>query len=172
MSKILKSFEKNKRALKSCLGRFFKEPQDIEDMMQEVFLRAFAMELNVEIRFPKSFLFRVAKNTAINEIERRSKNTALHGEDFFDPDASININAPTAEEEIESRRKLELFVKAVALMPPACRKVFIMRNIDGLKVKDIARRMNISVSGEANRRLVAVTRSDPRIWSIELGYRF
>lgn len=147
MSKILKSFEINKRALKSYLWRFFKEPQDIEDIMQEVFLRAFAMELKVEIRFPKSFLFRIAKNIAINEIKRRSKNIALHGEDFFDPDASNNISTPTAEEEIESRRKLELFIKAVALMPPACRKVFIMRNIDGLKVKDIARKMNISVSG-------------------------
>ena len=30
----------------------------------------------------------------------------------------------------------------------------------------------VPVFPEANRRLVAVTRSDPRIWSIELGYRF
>ena len=147
MSKIFKSFEINKRALKSYLSRFFKEPQDVEDMMQEVFLRAFAMELKTEIRFPKSFLFRVAKNTAINEIDRRSKNIALYDEDFVDSDISVNINAPTVEEEIEGRRKLALFAKAVASMPPACRKVFILRNIDGLKVKDIARRMSISVSG-------------------------
>lgn len=39
-----------------------------------------------------------------------------------------------------------LFTHAVAQLPPKCQQVFILRKVEGLSMKDIAIRMDISVS--------------------------
>ena len=44
MSRILNEFEASKTALRRYLSRFFARSQDIEDMLQEVFVRAYAAE--------------------------------------------------------------------------------------------------------------------------------
>lgn len=147
MSDILKSFLSNERALKKYLSRFFRRPQDVDDVAQETFLKAFAAEVKMEIRSPKAFLFRVAKNTALHEIEKKSNNVTDYIEDSV-PSAVIHDERSVgAEAELDSKRKLIIFSKAVASLPPKCREVFLMRKVEGLQIKDIARKLNISVSG-------------------------
>jgi RNA polymerase sigma-70 factor (ECF subfamily) len=47
---------------------------------------------------------------------------------------------------LDGRRKLALLAQAVAHLPPQCRKAFLLRRIDGMEYKEIAKQMNISVS--------------------------
>ena len=147
MSLILKSFLQNEKALKKYLTRFFSRPQDIDDAAQETFLKAFASEAKAEIRAPKSFLFKVAKHTALNEIAKKANNTT----DFIEDSARSNVledeGQVSAEQELDSKQKLIVFARAVASLPPNCRRVFLLRKMDGLKVKEIARKLDISVSG-------------------------
>lgn len=147
MSLILKSFLQNEKALKKYLTRFFSRAQDIDDAAQETFLKAFASEAKTEIRAPKSFLFKVAKHTALNEIAKKANNTT----DFIEDSASSHVledeGQVSAEQELDSKQKLIVFSKAVASLPPNCRRVFLLRKMDGLKVKEIARKLDISVSG-------------------------
>lgn len=147
MSSILKDFLQHEQALKRYLARFFSRPQDIDDITQETFLKAFASEAKTEVRSPKSFLFKVAKHTALNEIAKKSNNTTDFIEDSGGSDVLLDGDCVNAEQEIDSKQKLIVFSKAVANLPPSCRRVFIMRKIDGLKVKEIARELDISVSG-------------------------
>ena len=44
MSLILKTFLENEGAIKRLLARFFPRKQDVEDLAQETFLRAYAAE--------------------------------------------------------------------------------------------------------------------------------
>ncbi|MBL4837218.1 MAG: RNA polymerase sigma factor [Kordiimonadaceae bacterium] len=147
MSKVFVSFSKNESALKRYLGRFFTRAQDIEDIAQETFLKAFASEINTEVRSPKSFLFKIAKNTALKEIAKRANRTTDFIEDSIGMEQVRDAQYVSPEEEIDSRRKLLVFTKAVANLPPKCRQAFLMRKVDGLRVKDVARALDISVSG-------------------------
>ena len=44
MSELLRTFLENERGIKRFLSRFLRRPQDIDDLTQETFLRAFAAE--------------------------------------------------------------------------------------------------------------------------------
>lgn len=147
MSLILKSFLQNEQALKKYLTRFFSRQQDVDDVAQETFLKAFASETKNDVHSPKSFLFKVAKHTALNEIAKKANNTTDYIADSANSDVLLDEEQVSAEQEFDSKQKLIVFSKAVASLPPNCRRVFLLRKMDGLKVKEIARELDISVSG-------------------------
>jgi len=70
MSLISKVFIENNTSLKKFLTRFLKSEHDIEDLVQEVYIKAHIAGSKQEIRQPKGFLFSIAKNLALNELNR------------------------------------------------------------------------------------------------------
>ncbi|WP_262693557.1 RNA polymerase sigma factor [Kordiimonas aquimaris] len=147
MADLLENFLRNEVALKKYLRRFFSKQQDIEDAVQETFLKTFAASTKSEIQNPKSFLFRVAKNTALNELAKKTNTTTEYFEDSQNSHVLIDSEQLSAEDQLDGRRKLFVFSQAVAQLSPNCRKVLILRKIEGLKVKEIARHLDMSVSG-------------------------
>ena len=146
MSRVLTAFLQNEKSLKRFLANFSSSPQDIEDFYQESFLRAFAAECNKEIAEPKAFLFKIAKNIALGDIRRRARKPQILSEDTESAEQIIDARQLSAERWWEGRRKLSLLARAVAQLPPQCRKAFLMRRVHGLQYRQIANRMNISVS--------------------------
>jgi RNA polymerase sigma factor (sigma-70 family) len=146
MSEILKAFLENEAALRRYLGRCRASTQAIEDFAQETFLRGFAAELRGEIEKPKAYLFQIAKTLVLESLRKRSRRPVQLLEEPDSPDLILDENQAAADEWLEGRRKLALFVRAVAELPEQCRKAFLMRRIEGLQYKQIANRMGISVS--------------------------
>src|SRR6478752_7282578 len=72
LSGILEAYLENEVALKRYLRRFIRSRDAADDLAQEAFLRAFAAESKRAIDAPKAFLFKVAKNLALNELARQS----------------------------------------------------------------------------------------------------
>lgn len=147
MADILKVFLENEKALRAYLSRFLSRAQDIEDVTQEAFLKTFAADIKTEVRAPKSYLFTVAKHTALNETAKKGNATTDYVEDLTDSSVLEDKGRVNAEDTLDSKRKLLVFSKAVASLPPNCRQVFLLRKVEGMKVKEIARHMGISVSG-------------------------
>lgn len=147
VSKILKSFTQNERALKKYLRRFLSGSQDIEDAAQEAFLKAFATEIRTDVREPKALLFTAAKHVALNQIANKSNGATDFTEDLGSSDVLIDNGQANMEAQLDGRRKLLVVSQAIASLPTNCRQVFIMRKVNGLAVKEIAKLMNISVSG-------------------------
>lgn len=146
MSRILNEFEASKPALRRYLGRFFARSQDVEDHLQEVFVRAYAAEARGPILLPRAYLFRVAKHVSLNEIARRKNSATDSVEDFPDPDVVGSGTQPGVEQEVDGRRQLALFANAVAALPSQCRKVLVLKKIEGLSQREIANRLGIAES--------------------------
>lgn len=144
MASVTAAFVENSLFLKKFLARYFVNSQDIEDVAQETYLRAFAAEQKKYIEQPKAFLFRIAKNVALNELKRKSHQIT----DFIeDVSASVVLHtAASAEEEAEAQELLGLYCEAVASLPEKSRHVFLLRKVHGLAQKEIATRMSLSVS--------------------------
>lgn len=66
---VLSAFQLHQLSLKRFIGRYLNNAQDIEDVTQEAFLRAYKAEKTTCVKQPKSFLFRIAKNVAISFIK-------------------------------------------------------------------------------------------------------
>ena len=146
VSKILQSFQENEAGIRRYLSRFLRNAQDVDDSLQETFLKGFAAETKTGILEPKAFLYRIAKNVALYEIRKKRKNHVGYLEDSGGVELLEDTEQPGAGEQIDGRRKLVILAKAVATLPPQCRRAFLMRRVEGLRYKQIANRMNISVS--------------------------
>ena len=144
ISRIFRTFRENELAIKRFLRRYASNRQDIEDITQETILRALQAEKSREIREPRAFLFGVAKNIARKELQKKSRNLIEFIEDF---DSGENFSyEPEAESAVDARRRLILFWEAVATLPPQCQRVFVLKKVYGQSHKEIASRLNISVS--------------------------
>ncbi len=139
------SFVVHQSALRRFIARFFSRPQDIEDVAQEAYLRAFdAQRAGEQVRSPKAFLFRIAKNVALNELARKSRLLT----DYIEDSAAQDVvdQGSSTEEQVMSQEKLALFCRAVASLPVQCRKAFLMRKAYGLPHSEISDQLGISVS--------------------------
>lgn len=158
MSRIYKAYLVSEVALKRFLWRFYKRAEDVEDAAQEAFLRAFRAEFDQEIDDPQAFLFRVARNFALSDLARKSNNAVVFLAESGGSPVLEDESLVCAEEQLVSKQKLALLVRAVATLPPKCRRIFIMRKFEGRRVKDIAAILGVSVSNVDNQLAVGLQR--------------
>ena len=144
LSAVSAAFLENNTFLKRFLARFFSDSQDIEDVAQEAYLRAYVAEQQKEIEQPKAYLFRIARNLALTQLTQKSKKITDYLEESG---ASVVIECgAAADSEVEAEESLGLYCEAVAALPEKCRQVFLLRKVHGLAHKEIAKRMSLSVS--------------------------
>lgn len=147
LTAVSRTFVKYDAFLKKFLTRFFSEHQDIEDVAQEAYLRAYVAEQRQEITQPKAYLFRIARNIALTELTRKSRQITSYIEDT---DPSLVLESGEGESgvdtQLEALDSLGLYCEAVAALPEKCRIAFLLRKVYGLTHKEIASRMSLSVS--------------------------
>lgn len=146
MSKIHKTFIEHEAALRRYLSRFLARSQDVDDLTQEVFLRAFAAESKTKILAPKAYLYRVAKNLALKALAKKSFTDTDYMEDFDDPGFLKDNEQLAVDEQVAQRQHLMIVSEAILTLPAQCRRVFMMRNVDGFSYKEISRRLSITES--------------------------
>lgn len=130
-------------SLKRFLRRFYSRSEDIDDLAQEAFLRAFDAEMSKEIKSPKAYLFRVARNIALRELGKKSRQLTDYLEEAVD-EGALGREA-SIEEEIIAQQKLKHCCNAIADLPEQCRRVFLLRKIHAHSHKEIAAQLGISV---------------------------
>ena len=113
-------------------------------MYQEAFMRAYKSETDGDIRQPKSYLFRVAKHVALNQIRQKVNRPTDYIEDA-DPSTILTDNW-SLEDEVLAQERLGIHCMAVAALPPKRRKVYLMRKVYGMAHKDIAENLGITIS--------------------------
>lgn len=103
-------------SLKRFIGRFMRNSSDIEDIAQESFLRAYAVERGRPIEQPKSFLFWIAKHLALSQLTRKSRQIIDYIEDFMDSGV-IQLEHSAEEEFSPSNAGIALRSGGGALSP-------------------------------------------------------
>ena len=141
---VLQAFQKHQGALRRFISRFVQRKQDIDDVAQEAFMRAYRAEKGKPIEQPKSFLFRIAHNVAITELTKKSHQIIDYIADI-DESAVVWLD-DSAEEQVMAEELIGIHCEAVAQLPPQCRRVFLMRKVHGMSHKDISVELGISIS--------------------------
>ena len=143
-SPLLAAYEQHLSALKRYVMRILHAENDVEDIVQEAFIRAYKTEATGDIRQPKSYLFRVAKHVALNQVRQKVSRPTDFIEES-DPSALLE-DTWTLEDEILAQETLGIHCQAVAALPPRRRKVYLMRKVYGMSHKNIAETLGISTS--------------------------
>jgi RNA polymerase sigma factor (sigma-70 family) len=131
-------------ALQRYLRRFTSGAEDIEDLVQETYVRLYTLEDWQAVGSPRALLFRIAHNLAV-ERSRRQAARATDSVADFEP-LSVDTQEPPPEEQIDARRRFETFCAAVERLPPLCRRVFVLRKVYKLSHTEIAEVLGISHS--------------------------
>jgi RNA polymerase sigma factor (sigma-70 family) len=147
-------------SLKAWLRGRYPSVRDVDDIVQESYLRIWkARELH-PIDSAKAFLFRIARNLALDTIrhERHSPINVV-------TDLSILFvvdDKPDAAALATRQQEIDLLVVAIDALPARCREIFILRKLRGVSQKNIAARLGLSeqtVQVQAARGLRRVTES-------------
>jgi RNA polymerase sigma factor (sigma-70 family) len=141
---FLKQIFRHGAALHRYLRRFTSGAEDIEDLVQETYVRIYAIEDRDAVESPRALLFRIAHNLA---IERSRRQVARATDSVGDFDA-LNVDTSEAppDEQIDARRRFESFCAAVDRLPPLCRRVFVLRKVYKLSHTEIAEVLGVSHS--------------------------
>ena len=146
MSKILRAFGKQQNMLRRIVSKYRSNPADVDDLVHDVFLAGFAAEMQNEIYEPEHLLMRIAKNLALNEAVKKVNTTSESIEGSLITSVYPDERAISAEDQVDARQRLVIFSQALAALSPELRRAFVMRRVEGLKLKQIATRLNVSVS--------------------------
>lgn len=153
---ISKAFAEHRDVLAGYFAQKMLRPSDIEDLLQETFLRSFQACRGKIINSPKGYLFITARNLLSRRFAKQSR-TML--KEISDLDLNnIADGQVQADMQLHYRLKMDLLSEAVESLPPQCRRVFIMRKIEGKTHKQIAKDLNISTSTVERHITIALTR--------------
>lgn len=155
---LLRVFENHRTALKRFIARYLNNHHDIEDVAQESFLRAYRAGFDTDVRDPKSYLFRIAKNVAVSQLRLKSRQITDYIED--QSTSSVLTEEFTLEDEVMAQQRLGVHCEAVASLPVQCRRVYIMRKVYGMSHREIAERMGIAVKTVEKHLYKGVERCD------------
>lgn len=120
------------------------DPQEVDDLVQEVFVRVTARHRGGEIENIGGYLFQTAASVLSDRHRRRTvRHADAHIE--FDNDRHSGTDFDAARI-LEAKQLLQLAINALELLPEKTRNIFILRRVEGQAYKDIARQFGITVS--------------------------
>jgi RNA polymerase sigma-70 factor (ECF subfamily) len=117
---------------------------DAEELMQAAFLRMHEYARHRVVENPTAFVVRVARNLSIDAArQHRSR-----GEVLVETENPQGVTDPNIlqDEVYEARKRLERVRLALGELSPRTRSVFLMHRVEGMKYREIAAQLQISVS--------------------------
>lgn len=141
--------------LKAYLRGKFPSVRDVEDVVQDSYIRVWQRHVRQPIASVKAFLFTVARHAALDRLRSDSNAPFAHVAEgdilaVSQPATSIPEAACLAEE-------TAVLLDAIARLPQRTREIYLLRKFEGLSQREIAERLGLSIRtvevliGRANR---------------------
>lgn len=128
---------------------YLSDGDDIEDVIQEAYVRAYEALPRFERRSSFStWLIRITINEALARVKRRKRHMALAegSSDEHQEAEEILQNRETPLGTLMNAELKEILEKAVGDLPEKYRSVFLMREIEGMSIAETSESLEISQS--------------------------
>jgi len=131
-----------------------KEKETAEEVVSDVFIKVWEKRKQLEkIGNLKVYLYVSTRNIAINYLDRQRRNATFSIEDYQADFTSVYFDP---EQMLITADMLALIQKAIDQLPSKCRLIFKLAKEDGLKYREIAEILNISVKTVENQLAIAL----------------
>jgi RNA polymerase sigma-70 factor (ECF subfamily) len=132
------------RTILKRIVRATRNDAQAEDYLHAAFIRLQEYRVDNEVRQPSAFLVRTALNLAVDEHRsQKVRNVASRQlADVF----NISDANPLQSEALIARERLRRVREGLDRLSPRTREIFLMHRIEGLKYREIANRLGITVS--------------------------
>ena len=137
-----KEVKPHESSLRAHLRNLFPSLPDIDDLVQEAYLRLIRTKETGRITYIKAFLFTAARNVALDIFRRRQVVSIESVADLAE--LSVPEEGHDMLECVCRQQELDLLAASVRALPDRCRQVLTLRLLYGLSQKEIAAHLNIS----------------------------
>ena len=148
--------------------RFLNDQDDAEEIVQEVFVRVWQKREQIDINYSiKSYLYQSVRNASLNHIKH---DRVVREHEQYE----LSMGNVKDESDTLVTSELEMRIHdAIEALPEERRRIFIMSRDEGLKYKEIAEKLNISVKTVENQigralKSLRAELSDYFVWLIIL----
>ena len=117
-------------------------PADIDDLVQETYARLLRARERGPIEHPRGLLFATARNAARDLLRRRATAQTFPIAEI--DESRVFDDAPGIAEIVSRRQETDLLTAAIAELPPRCREILVLRKLENLSHREIARRLGIA----------------------------
>ena len=130
--------------------RFVSNREIAQDIVQDCFIRLWERMEKFDFLAVKPLLFTMVRNACLNHLKHQNAVTLRHlkymndnmGEErIYHYDFNVEPNTPILYEEFEKQVQV-----VIDKLPKRCRQVFLLSRFEGLKNKDIASSLDISLT--------------------------
>jgi len=141
--------------------KILNDPQDAEDVLQETFIKAFRALPGFEGRSSLStWLYRIAVNEALMLVRKHHPEALSVDEDIETPDGELEPVQIVdwcclPEREFLTAEGRKFLDAAVERLPATLRVVFVLRDIQGLSIRETAETLNLTETAVKTRLLRA-----------------
>lgn len=141
--------------------RMLGNPQDAEDVLQNTFLNALTHIQNFEGRSSlATWLYRIAANEALMMIRKKKPEVNLEDVEGGDEDEDLRPTqfvdwSALPEDELLSGEGKKVLDEAIGTLPESLRIVFLLRDVEGLSIRETAEALNLTETNVKTRLLRA-----------------
>lgn len=138
------ALEEMRTPLVGFFRRRVSQQDEIADLVQEVYLRIANRGALVEIENLRGYVFRVAESV-LHDRHRRQVARHANAHVVFDPEVDGETE-PGPDRILAGKDALNIALQALNEMPERMRTIFVLRRLEGMRYRDIAVRLKVSVS--------------------------
>jgi RNA polymerase sigma-70 factor (ECF subfamily) len=133
------------------------------EVVDQVFVKIWQQRKKVtSVQSLRVYLYTATKNTALNYISKKAKEQITEPFDFINLQLSDNESPEQQMITSEIFKKIRLTVDE---LPPRCKMIFKLVREDGLKYKEVAEILNISLNTVDAQMVIAVKRISEKLKS-------
>jgi len=127
-----------------------------EEIVSDVFMKLWRQRQEIaQVRDIASFLFIMTRNLSLDELRRSSGRRYFGIDDIQLPPLLVDA---TPEELMISAEIVRKINQAINELPPRCKMIFKLVKVDGLRHKEVAKLLNISLKTVEAQMAIALKR--------------
>lgn len=139
-------------SLKNYLRRSFPSVRDIDDVVQESYLRVWKRQMVRPITevagsvqaSVKGFLFQVARRLALDTIRHERASPLSGTADVHIEALAVTTDGADVRETAYAQQEFEFLLEAIDALPTRCREVLVHRKLHGFSTAETAAKLGIS----------------------------
>jgi RNA polymerase sigma factor (sigma-70 family) len=128
--------------LRAWLQRIVPAGLELDDVIQEAYAKLWSLPSIDHIHQPKPYVFQIVRNIVLGHI-RHAQVVDIDAVAELD-ELDVLVEEVSAERIVSGREELARLYDAIQALPEGCRRVFVMRKLEGLSQREVAARLRVS----------------------------
>jgi RNA polymerase sigma-70 factor (ECF subfamily) len=128
-------------ALIQFLNRSGRNPSDVEDLCQDVYMRVCTAAMEEIPKSARALVFTVARNLLIDRV-RHEQIVSIEAVENLDV-LNIAIEEPAPDRVVIAREELRRLQKTLEKLPERIRSIVVMHKVEGFSISEIAVRLGL-----------------------------